>query len=427
MPQPTKADAELARGTVVQNRPPLPPRHVSDKVVTVRSTWRRRRGINGVSVLMSLMGRLMAVPPSDTSGSRSANRFDYQLDWAILQALELFSTPADFVIVLDFHDDILVLDSASDPSRVECYQIKSKRAGNWTVSSLIRRDRGRQGLKPSVLGKLYSHTARWGPGVSRLCFASNAPLSADGQSGGSTLELESVLFTALSADLVQQVASAIEQEANLGTPLGGQLALFEYRRSALSADGHQDQSIGRLARFLEARPDTTRVPAAAFYRTLKSEMALAVQRETCPTTYEDLCRFKSLTRERFAEMLADAAAEPARGDLATALVDRLNQEHVPFRDVQAVRRHATALMTRRMDPTNQVLNDDVGAIVLAMPRTLPPRLWDAIEAVRSSLQQSNPAIERRHGLDVLRSLIGMVLLEQAQLSGAHPESPEETA
>lgn len=53
-----------------------------------------------------------------------ANRFDYQKDWALYKVLEFQLEDGNYVIVLDFHDDILILDSDISPDKIGFYQIK---------------------------------------------------------------------------------------------------------------------------------------------------------------------------------------------------------------------------------------------------------------------------------------------------------------
>lgn len=104
---------------------------------------------------MTIQEKLIDNKPRETSGSRSANRFDYQKDWALCKALELQLEEDNYVIVLDFHDDILILDSDISPDKIGFYQIKSKRSGVWTKATLIKRETD----KMSILGKLlYNYT-----------------------------------------------------------------------------------------------------------------------------------------------------------------------------------------------------------------------------------------------------------------------------
>lgn len=118
--------------------------------------------------------------PREKSGSRSANRFSFQHSWALCHLLVLHAKPEDYVLLLDHHEDVVVLDSAIDPTRVRAFQVKTKDKGNWTIGALLKRKTSKKkasiGL-PSILGKLYDAYQRF-QSVDGLHFVSNASLGA---------------------------------------------------------------------------------------------------------------------------------------------------------------------------------------------------------------------------------------------------------
>ncbi|MFD2209508.1 dsDNA nuclease domain-containing protein [Virgibacillus halophilus] len=84
------------------------------------------------------------VKPRDTSGPRSSNRFDYQKDWAILKMMEMYEVEEDFLLVMDYYDDVVVYDSATDLENISFSQIKTS-SKNWTLNSLTKRKPGAEG------------------------------------------------------------------------------------------------------------------------------------------------------------------------------------------------------------------------------------------------------------------------------------------
>src|SRR4051812_13632329 len=100
---------------------------------------------------MSFGQQIVAKPPRERAGSLAANRFGYQLDWALCRLLELHAEGKDYVVVIDLHDDVLVFDSATDPQSVICYQIKTKDSGSWSRANLLYRKKGKDGPLASIL------------------------------------------------------------------------------------------------------------------------------------------------------------------------------------------------------------------------------------------------------------------------------------
>src|SRR5688500_325414 len=90
----------------------------------------------------SVLEQLLRVKPRENSGPRSANRFEFQRTWAFCLLLNLHRSSEDYAILLDFHDDVLVLDSATNPTGVDFFQIKTKKGANWSVTLLLKREKG---------------------------------------------------------------------------------------------------------------------------------------------------------------------------------------------------------------------------------------------------------------------------------------------
>src|SRR5262245_8176528 len=120
---------------------------------------------------MPLASALLAHKPRETSGASSANRFDYQRTWALCHALALHEGDEDYVVILEFHDDVLVLDRLSDPTRADFFQVKTKKSGTWSVSSLLHSSAKKDAAAPeaqSILGRLVDHVKALRPDVRSL-------------------------------------------------------------------------------------------------------------------------------------------------------------------------------------------------------------------------------------------------------------------
>lgn len=57
----------------------------------------------------TLVNTLLQTTPRERFGSISGNRRDYQDSWAFCKLLELHQGDADYLLVLDFHEDVLVV------------------------------------------------------------------------------------------------------------------------------------------------------------------------------------------------------------------------------------------------------------------------------------------------------------------------------
>ena len=91
----------------------------------------------------------------------------------------LHKDKTDYVVILDHHEDVVILDSEHQPTCLEGFQIKTAQS-NWTIKALLKRESGSgtpPALLPSILGKLYDVKLRFQADVKVLQFVSNEPVS----------------------------------------------------------------------------------------------------------------------------------------------------------------------------------------------------------------------------------------------------------
>ncbi|MHC2088613.1 dsDNA nuclease domain-containing protein [Methylobacterium sp. CM6244] len=87
---------------------------------------------------MSLAANLIAIPAR--ARAATGDRYDYQTMWGLALLFEQHSGTKDYAIVFEFHDDIALLDSSTNPEKIRFYQVKTKLTyGGWTLASLLSR------------------------------------------------------------------------------------------------------------------------------------------------------------------------------------------------------------------------------------------------------------------------------------------------
>lgn len=138
----------------------------------------------------------------ETGGQHAVRGFTFQVWQAVLEILKAHATGMDYAIVLEWQQDIAVLDSSNQPKRVTFIQLKKNESSHhWTLSGLLSTpaeaasvpaqatlsdsDAALAGAKrakrkkptQSTLAKLYVHRRRFAAlkPPPELVFASNAP------------------------------------------------------------------------------------------------------------------------------------------------------------------------------------------------------------------------------------------------------------
>lgn len=127
---------------------------------------------------INLSEALINTPQREVAGSRTATRYDYQKNWALVKMLEYHKEDRDYVFAFEFHDDVLILDSEHNPEVANFYQVKTKDSGKpWSINELIKTEKGKDSVKLSILGKLYLHKLKFAGYIIGLHFITNARFS----------------------------------------------------------------------------------------------------------------------------------------------------------------------------------------------------------------------------------------------------------
>lgn len=99
-------------------------------------------------------------------GSRTKNRLSIQISYAIDLIIEFYNL--DFIILMDYIEDVSVIENPDDPSKLHMYQVKSKKSGsNFKFNSIISEE---------WFQKLYSNGLKYGEFVETASIVTNADI-----------------------------------------------------------------------------------------------------------------------------------------------------------------------------------------------------------------------------------------------------------
>ena len=346
---------------------------------------------------MSLRDTFLGVPPRETAGSRSSDRFAYQRDWALCQLLKLHSSASDYLIVFDLHDDVLVFDAEANPTLISFYQVKTKAAKHWTRSDLLRAQEGKEGPKLSILGKLYSNKRSFPDHTRALTFVSNAPISLDLADGTKSLLRQQFRCVELSSDDRAAVSSRLTEEC--GECSAADIdALLAFEVSDLSLADHQTHAQGKLGEFLDAlQPSSHRtVKVSVVYKTLSDEITRrnnhTLERNA---SFGDMPTRKGFGRTGFHTLLAEAGLFENLIDTWNSFENRLNSEQMPYRRVQSLKRRWGIIEAQRLNTENRALKKlmrRVGDVLETLAGNEPDRLTDLLDVVVAKTREVEPTL-----------------------------------
>ena len=142
---------------------------------------------------MKLRELIISTSLRENSGARSSSRFDFQKNWVVCLILNFHLNAQKFLILCDYHEDVVIFDDNIDPSAATFCQIKTKGSGHWTLGSLLSRRKGKDGaLLNSIIGKLYANYLSFENHTESLNFVSNAGYKFTLGDGKNSLSLNQI-------------------------------------------------------------------------------------------------------------------------------------------------------------------------------------------------------------------------------------------
>ncbi|MFF2885082.1 DUF4297 domain-containing protein [Bacillus toyonensis] len=255
---------------------------------------------------MGALSKIFLTKPSENSGSRSANRFSFQKNWALIKILELHKNKLEYLIVLDYHDDVLILDSEDNPTKIEFYQIKTRNAGaaNWTIPALIKTETGKDGeVLNSMLGKLYQNKLNFPNETKSLNFVSNRTYNIKLPNQKNVKDSSQVLipFSTICPTERKKVEKAIKTEMNVTECVD----IFDntfLHITPLSLTESKEHTIGKSSQMLQDMGHY-KIDPNLFYKYLYGEIELRNDYEMEFHSLEDFIQSKSLARSTVQSIL----------------------------------------------------------------------------------------------------------------------------
>ena len=274
--------------------------------------------------MVTLLDQFIKSPPRESSGSSSANRFAYQHSWAVCRLLDLHASGVPYIVMLDFHDDIVILNDEANPTLAEFVQIKTKKSGQWTETMLLSRkwNSNKSERLPSHLGKLRQNELTFNSCVDRMTFVSNAAFNLTLKTGPGK-DRETFCLNEMDDVTRQRFRDKLAEE--LGQKTEGE-SKTHLQVTPLSLDDHEVHALGRVVNFLSSI-GLTGVNPAVLHRMLYGEVRRRSGCEKSPATVDELKRKVAISRSAFEGMLETANSQ---GDSFLAVIEsirgRLNTE-----------------------------------------------------------------------------------------------------
>ena len=303
---------------------------------------------------MELYDKILNTPQRENNGAIAGNRFQYQYHWALIKLLRLFNNQDDFVLLLEFAEDIIVLDSEENPTNIDFYQIKTNNDSKsfcWSLAELINTG-SKKKPKKSFMQKLIDNYVRYEGNVKKINFISNKPYKFKKID---SLKSKNILLGDLSEDEIKNVQDKICSSCKNKDCKKECMNLIVFSLSELPFDDFRNTCIGELCSFLDENCNTKDINGRALYKTLISEIERKSNVEDVPTDEINLIKLKSITRTEFSEQLR-------RIDINSQMYHEWNEIHTDISkyfnlvETTKIKKAFEKLIIDMLNPENLLLN-----------------------------------------------------------------------
>lgn len=250
---------------------------------------------------MNALENLLSQPVREDAGPRTGNRFQYQYHWGLIKLLELFETDDDFMMLFEFADDIIVLNSSSNPAYIDFYQVKTNKRKNvyyWNKSSLMK-----QGVNknPSIIEKLIDNYNRYYPHTRSIQFVSNLHSKFENTS---TQEHNPLALNLLSVNDIDKLKKQMCNNCPGSSSCSEQCKkILSFNYSDLDISSFKEMTIGKVNLFLNKLYPNSDINDTVLYNALLKSIENKSTYEGQITNEQDIITHKSISKQNLQEQL----------------------------------------------------------------------------------------------------------------------------
>ena len=258
---------------------------------------------------MELVDKLLAVKERENAGSRTSNRYSYQQVWAFNHILKLLKEKKSFILFMEFHDDVIVLESLSKASGIDFYQIKTNnKPDRYITTSFITKDGKKYPEKMSIIQKMIDNYKKFESNTKSIHLVSNknfdfGKLNNSGEI--KSTEFATVKLSEINNDEFNKLAFDMCKPCHLDGKCNHECkTLMYFDVSTLDLINYQDTVMAKFINYLDEIQINVSVSSAkAFYNTILGEIKRINNYEYKSNTVDELIMQKSISKGLFNDLI----------------------------------------------------------------------------------------------------------------------------
>jgi len=349
---------------------------------------------------------------AESGGAHNQKGIEFQKNWAIVKMFDLKEQAAiDFLFLFEAVQDVAILDSPIDPTRIEVFQVKKKDRMEWTWASLTnlhvpddpskavkkksKAAKPLDGIADSPLGKLFASLASFKTLESSGWFVSNAGCNLSLSSGGNAATSLAVPLSDLAPHFTGLLQAALDSVQKPGCAKSD-LSKVRIEKVAVPVDDAQTYTIGIVHKYLDKVSPLHAGQARSFVESLLAKLGPLGAKTTKATTLDEMRSRHGYGLEQLNAALGDLQQTPDVDFHLKHWLDQLAKEGLAFWEVTQIRIAATAIFTRKLFGTALPADVEISAACEAWLEVnkIGVDLMPVVESVMTKLVAEFPKVKK---------------------------------
>lgn len=197
---------------------------------------------------------------NDISGSRTKNRLTVQISYAMQLIMEYYSM--DHAILMDYIEDVVIIENPEEPTGIHLYQIKTKSTDKqYSLTTVI---------KDEWFQKLYKNAQKYADNVSEAALVCNTDIVNRNKT--IFANEHNCLGDIKDNANIKKIVKAIADDLNISEE-EVDLSKFYFVKSNLSTKGHKDEVEHQFENFLlKEDPELQITTARTIFKIIYDEL-----------------------------------------------------------------------------------------------------------------------------------------------------------
>lgn len=257
---------------------------------------------------MDLTEKLLAVPQRENAGSRASNRFNYQQVWAFNHILERLREGKNFLLFMEVHDDVIVLDSKSDPQLIDFYQIKTNdKPSRHITTSFLTKDANKHPNKMSIAQKMIDNYSKFKTDTGAIRLVSNKSYDfGELKSGDNSTERAIISLSEINDTEFNKIKKGMCHACHLNEPECGYVCteLIYFDVSYLDLTNYEETILGKFINQLDEMGIESSISRTkTIYYTILGEIRRINNWESKSYNKSELLKRKAISKSEFLNLI----------------------------------------------------------------------------------------------------------------------------